>query len=128
MESIVQPLKRLRTAVEVGNVAADFASSNSEVVFIYGIGSSGVSPFECLLADKQEGDTISFHLGKAEADHFFGHHQALFRPLFGNRHDAFFRIRIAGIETPEPREVVRAMAETLSHGHGEGCECGCGCS
>ena len=127
MKYQVEPLKRVRTAVEAGAAETDPPAACSEVAFIYGIGSAGVSPFECLLAGKQEGDAIFFHLDEAETDHFFSHLTGLFRPFFGGRNAAFFRIRITGIETPEPREVVRAIAEATFHGHGEGCDCGCGC-
>jgi hypothetical protein len=128
MKFHVQPLKRVRTAVEAGAAETDPSAARSEVAFIYGIGSVGVSPFECLLAGKQEGDTVFFRLAKAETDHFFSHLTALFHPLFEGRNEIFFRIRITGIETPKPREVVKAIAEAMSHGHSGGCNCGCGCN
>lgn len=127
MKTHVEPLKRVRTTVETAVTETDPSAICSEMAFIYGIGSAGVSPFECLLAGKQEDDAISFRLTKADTENFFSHLAAFFLPLFGGRSAAFFRIRITGIETPEPRDVVRAIAESTFHGHGGGCDCGCGC-
>jgi hypothetical protein len=125
--SQVEPLKRVRAAVEAGAAESDAPSACSEAEFIYGIGPAGVSPFECLLAGKREGDTIVFRVAKADAENFFNHLAAAFLPLFGGCNEAFFRMRISAIETPEPREVIKAIAETTSHGHAGGCDCGCGC-
>ena len=114
-------------AVEARASAAVQFSVSSEVALIYGIGSAGVLPFERLLADKQEGDAILFQLAKVEAGDFFGHLTASFIDLFDQHNEACFRARILRIETPEPREVVKAIAEMTAHGHGGGCDCGCGC-
>jgi hypothetical protein len=38
-----------------------------------------------------------------------------------------FNVRIVGVETPQPREIIKAMAEMAGHGHGAECDCGCGC-
>lgn len=123
----VTPLKQVRLAVESAAMATGPATVSSEVAFIYGIGVRGVPPFECLLADKQEGDAISFQVAKTEAADFFGHLAVRFLVFFGPAAEAFFRARIIRIETPEPREVVKAIAELTGHGHGGGCDCGCGC-
>jgi 3-oxoacyl-[acyl-carrier-protein] synthase III len=36
----------------------------------------------------------------------------------------YLNARIVAIETPAPREVVKAMAELTAHGHGAGCDWG----
>jgi hypothetical protein len=123
----VEPLRRVRAKVEFGPAETDPPDGCSELTFIYGIGPAGVSPFECHLTGKQENDTISFRLRKTEAELFFNHLAAWFQPLFGGSPEARFRVRLTAIETPEPREVVKAIAEATVHGHGDGCDCGCGC-
>jgi hypothetical protein len=123
----VTPLKQVRLAVESAAKATGPAAVSSEVALIYGIGVRGLPPFECLLTDKREGDAISFQVATAEAEDFFGHLAARFLAFFGPAAEAFFRARIIRIETPEPREVIKAIAETTGHGHGGGCDCGCGC-
>jgi len=97
------------------------------VTFIYGIGTTGMPPFECVLAGKGEGDQITFRAAKAEADDFFGHLAPLVAALFDRQAEAFFHTHILRIETPEAREVVKAMAEMAAGGQGGGCDCGCGC-
>lgn len=100
---------------------------DADFTFVYGIGTGGLTPFEYLLADKREGDQVSFRLAKTEALHFFGHLLPLAAPIFARQEDAFFRVKIDRIQTAEPREIVQAMAESTAHGHGNGCDCGCGC-
>lgn len=125
--SRVAPLKQVILAVEAGAAATDPSSASSEVAFIYGIGSAGLLPFECLLAGKREGDTISFQVAKAGVEDFFGHLAELFLARFDPRGEAFFRTRVIRVETPEPREVIKAIAAMTARGHGGGCDCGCGC-
>lgn len=123
----VAPLKRVHAVVQAGSIAADPCPRCFEVAFIYGIGSAGMPPFECLLADKGEGDQITFRLTKAEAGDFFGHLASLCAASFDRPGEVFFQIHIVKIETPEARDVVKAMAEMVAGGHGGGCDCGCGC-
>ncbi|MBS1238968.1 MAG: hypothetical protein H6R38_286 [Deltaproteobacteria bacterium] len=123
----VAPLKRVGLAVEAGAAATDPCAMCTEVAFIFGIGSAGVLPFECLLAGKRVGDTISFQAAKAGAEDFFGHLTAQFLGFFDRHREVFFHTRVIRVDTPEPREVVKAIAEMTAHGHGGGCDCGCGC-
>lgn len=121
----VEPLKRVHARVEAGAAAADPSPSCFEVTFIYGIGSTGMPPFECLLAGKGEGDDIIFRVTRAEADDFFGHLAAPFAALFDRHGEVFFHAHVGKIETPEPRDVVKAMAEMAADSHGSDCGCGC---
>ena len=123
----IEPLRRVRATIEFGPPEADPPEGCCEVAFIYGIGPAGLSPFECLLTGKQENETISFRVEKTETEHFFNHLAASFRPLFGGSPEAHFHLQITAIETPEPREIVKSIAEATFHGHGGGCDCGCGC-
>jgi hypothetical protein len=84
-------------------------------------------PFERLLAGKGEGDQITFRVAQAEADDFFGHLAPPFAARFDRQAEVFFRIHIVRVETPEARDVVKAMAELAAGGQGGGCDCGCGC-
>jgi hypothetical protein len=97
------------------------------VTFIYGIGTTGMPPFECLLAGKGEGDKVTFRVAKTEANDFFGHLTPPFAALFDRHGDVFCQARVVRIETPEARDVVKAMAEMAAGGHGSRCDCGCGC-
>jgi hypothetical protein len=125
--SRIEPLKRVQARVQAGAGAANPSPSCFEVTFIYGIGSTGLPPFECLLAGKGEGDQVTFQVTKPDADEFFGHLAPPFAALFDRQAEVSFRIHIAKVETPEARDVVKAMAEMAAGGHGGGCDCGCGC-
>jgi hypothetical protein len=125
--SQVAPLKQVVLSVEAGAAATEPPAKCSEVVFIYGIGSAGLLPFECLLSGKREGETTSFQVAKSGLEDFFGHLTAQFFVFFDRHSEVFFRARVIRVATPEPREVVKAIAEMTARGHGGGCDCGCGC-
>lgn len=123
----VEPLKRVHASVKAGAEAADPSPACFEVTFIYGIGIAGMPPFECLLAGKGEGDKIAFRVTKTEADDFFGHLAPPFAALFDRHGEIFFDAHVVRIETPDARDIVKAMAEMAAGSHGSSCDCGCGC-
>ena len=125
----VQPLKRLKLGLRAGPTAEGLpnAPPTLELGFIFGIGTAGLTPFECLLNHRLAGDEIEVRVPGPEAAVFFGH----LAPLVGSPgvdgDEVHFSVRILAVEAPAPREVIKAMAEMASHGHGTGCDCGCGC-
>jgi hypothetical protein len=98
-----------------------------DVAFIFGIAPEGLTPFECLLNGRAENEAIAFHVAGSEAGLFFGHVVPAFDRWFEGRDEVSFNVTIVAIETPTPRDVIKAMAETAAHGHGAGCDGGCGC-
>lgn len=97
--------------------------------FIYGVGSEGLCPFEILLADKAEGDTLQVEISGAKATETFAH---LFTPL---RFALDLRevpvsfsldLKVAEVADTNNREVVQAIAKA-THYSGCGGSCGCGC-
>ena len=125
----VQPLKRLKLELKAGPTSEGLpnAPPAPELAFIFGIGTAGLTPFECLLNRHPAGDEIEFRVPAPETAVFFGHLAPLVGPLGADGDEAHFSVRIVAVETPAPREVIKAMAEMASHGHGTGCDCGCGC-
>jgi hypothetical protein len=125
----VELMQRVKLTFQAGSEdgPADLSLPRVDFTFIFGIGSGGLTPFESLLDQHTDTEKIAFRLAGSEAGLFFGHLAPPLGSLFNGRHEAFFDVRIVGIETPEPREVIRAMAEITAHGHGAGCDCGCGC-
>ncbi len=107
--------------------ALDIPLPCPEIDFVFGIGSGGLTPFECLLADRRETESISGRVAGPEAGLFFGHVAPALGRLFETREAVYFNARILGIETPPPRDVIKAMADVAAHGHEGGCDCGCGC-
>lgn len=87
--------------------------------FIYGIGSGGLSPLEIKLSGKREGDEVLIPMTVEEVPAFFQH--LLPPPLNLRDQGAGFTLkaRIESVSEPDPREVIRAMAEAA--------ECGSDC-
>lgn len=97
--------------------------------FIYGVGSEGLCPFEVLLADKVEGETLQVDIARPRAEETFGH---LFVHLLSALElrevpIAFnLYIEVVRVADPDNREVVRAIARsTHFSGCGGSCDCGC---
>lgn len=126
----VQPLKKVKVRLQAGATDAvmDIPLPSPEIDFIFGIGSGGLTPFECLLSDRRVTESFSGHVAGAEASLFFGHVAPALGRLFETRETVFFNACIVAVETPPPREVIKAMADVAAHGHAVGCDCGCGCS
>jgi len=124
----VQPLKKIKVRLQAGatDAAMDIHLPSPEIDFIFGIGSDGLTPFECLLADRRETESISGRVAGAEAGLFFGHVAPALGRLFETREAVFFNACIVAVETPPPREVIKAMADLAARGHEAGCDCGCG--
>jgi hypothetical protein len=125
----VQPLQKIGLRLKAGATAEDLPTAlpHIDLTFIFGIGTAGLTPFECLLHHRLPGDEIEFRVAGSEAGPFFGHVAPFVAPLCADRYEVHFNARILAIETPAPREIIKAMAEMTSHGHGSGCDCGCGC-
>ncbi len=123
----VENLKKITLNLEAGTSAQnmDLNLDNPEFEFIFGIGPSGISPFEYELVDKTEGQYILIELKKENFDIFFEHlHPPIFN-LINEKDNLFIRIEIKKVATADQRDVVKALADVTAHGHG--CDCGCGC-
>ncbi len=92
--------------------------------FVFGIGRDGLTPAEHLMAGRRPGEEVRIPLPSGERDRFFGHLAPVFHPVCTHPEPAELTVRIATVAPADPREVVRALAESLGHGP---CDCGCGC-
>lgn len=127
----IQPLKKINLALLAGSDPGTYNLTDSSVAleFIYGVASDGLCPFESVLHDKLEGDTLLFDVGAADAPEFFGHifhalHQALGVSIMAEmRH---LKVVVSAVIDADAREVVHSVAKALAHG-GCGGSCGCGC-
>lgn len=116
----VAPL--MKVTVSCG--AADPREGRRELAFIFGVGPEGLVPFELTLSGRAVGEEVRFTVAAGEAGRFFGHLAPAALRLFDRDAEVPLAARIEAVERPDPREVVRALAETASHGP---CDCGCGC-
>ena len=96
------------------------------VEFVYGMGTSGLTPLEIALADKTVGDAILLQLQQSQIPVFFGH---IRYPAFqapGPSDEIFLKARILTISPASSREVVRTLADVANCGdsccghHGSG--------
>ncbi|MDX9786490.1 MAG: hypothetical protein RBT11_06930 [Desulfobacterales bacterium] len=94
--------------------------------FVFGVGSQGMTPFECTLANKPLEEEFVIHLEKKSVADFFEHIRLPLGDLFDQRHEAYLKIRIADASPADDRTIVKQMAQLAAHGGG-GCDCGCGC-
>lgn len=122
MSTPVDHLKKVTLAFQIDTRKETFE-------FICGAASDGFCPFEYELLHKVAGDQLTLSIPRTKAVQTFGH---LYRPLrmalqITEPPETFeFKISIASVTDPEPREVVQAMAQATDQ-NGCGGDCGCGC-
>lgn len=123
----VENLKKVTLRVEAGKTAElmDLIPKALEFEFIFGIGPAGMCPFEYQLVNKNEGEMVLLHLKKEEIQPFLGHLQLPVLGLLEENSSFYLNAKIAKIEQPDSKEVIKALAELASHAGG--CDCGCGC-
>ena len=123
----VENLKKVTLRVEAGKTAElmDLIPNALEFEFIFGIGPAGMCPFEYQLVNKNEGEMVLLHLKKEEIQPFLGHLQLPVLGLLEENSSFYLNAKIAKIEQPDSKEVIKALAELASHAGG--CDCGCGC-
>jgi hypothetical protein len=127
----VDNLKKISLSVEAGSTPQDMNLTPRPIAceFIFGIGPSGMSPFEYRLAGKKAGDSLLLPLAKHESQRFFEHIVVPIEHLFENRDAVYLKLTVVGAAAADSREIVKAMAEAAQlseSGCGGGCGCGCG--
>ena len=99
--------------------------------FIYGTASNGLSPFEIDLHDKSASERLEKRVPGTKIHEYFG---TLAKKVFRAHHfpilpESFVvKIRIVSVQDSDEKDIVKAIASSLSHGcgHGNGgCDCGC---
>ncbi len=109
----IDVLKKVTLSVEAGTApdAVDLTPGSSQFEFIFGLGISGLTPFEIQLADKTVGEEIHLHINREEIPQVFQH--LILFPLNLPEHlDAFYlKLKIMKVMPAEQREVIKALAE-----------------
>ena len=117
IENLMKVTLNIRTA---DASAAD--DSGTPFEFIYGVGPSGITPFEKALFGKGIGDLISLDVAPSAFCETFGHLGLPLGEQTGIMASVSLQVTITGIVRAQDREVVKAMAA------GGSCsDCGCGC-
>ena len=122
----VENLKEITLKLEAGTSAEsmDLDLDKSEFEFIFGIGPTGMTPFEYELVGKNEGQKVLLRLTKETSPVFFEHLHLPIMNLFDAGDELFLTAKILKIAPADHRQVVKAMADITAHDHG--CDCGCG--
>jgi len=131
LTATTQLLKKITLSLLAGSTpdTMNLAQSPVTMEFIYGVGSSGLCPFETVLHDKQQGENLTLSVSADEAGEYFGHLLLPLRQALGLQlmpATMHLRIEVSGVRDADDREVVQSLAKALAHG-GCGGSCGCGC-
>lgn len=112
----IDPLKKITLSIEAGTTpdSMDLTSKSYEFEFIYGLGISGLTPFEMQLADKTVGEEIHLHITREGISQVFQH--LILLPVTLPEHlDSFYlRLKITKVIPADQREVIKALAEMAS--------------
>ena len=124
----VDNLRKITTSVEAGTSESqmELTAEPCDVTFIFGIGTSGLTPLEYQLANRSKGESLVIRVQRGGMSDFFGHLAVPFLQRIDCRKmaDTFYlKVRITDIAAADNREILKAMAEKS----GCGCDCGCGC-
>jgi hypothetical protein len=106
-------LKKITLCVEAGTApdSMDLTPQPSQFEFIYGLGISGLTPFETQLADKTVGEEIRLHINREEIPQVF-QHLMLFPLNLSDHLDAFYlKLKVTKVTSADQREVIKALAE-----------------
>jgi hypothetical protein len=106
-------LKKITLCVEAGTApdSMDLTPESSQFEFIYGLGISGLTPFDIQVADKAVGEEIRLHINREEIPQVF-QHLALFPLNLPEHLDGFYlKLKIMKVIPAEQREVIKALAE-----------------
>ena len=122
MSNAVDHLKKVTLALEMTDRKEQFD-------LIFGTASDGLSPFEYELLNKTVGDQIHLAVKRTEAAPMFAHLYLPIRKtlqLIEPPETLELMVSVEAVTDPEPREIVRAMAQAAEQS-GCGGDCGCGC-
>ena len=123
----IEPLKKVSLVFTAGMTpeAKDLLAAPEPLEFIFGIGTQGLTQFECVLDGKQSGDQGTIEVNKDEMDDIFGHIIPCTYLFPVNASQFFMHYSIIDVTDASSTEIVKSMAKA-GGGCGEGCSCGCG--
>ncbi|MDX2455288.1 hypothetical protein [Desulfosarcina sp.] len=97
--------------------------SRAPFVFIYGVGPSGITPFEKALHGKGVGDRVRLDVPPSALCETIGHLELPLNKPSGIMAPVSIEVTVVDVVRAQDREVVKAMAT------GGSCsDCGCGCN
>ncbi|MFC1884388.1 hypothetical protein ACFL2O_06445 [Thermodesulfobacteriota bacterium] len=114
----IEGIKKIAIAVEGGGSPDEMTlwPEALSLEFIYGIGTSGLSPFEIFLSDREAGEILSFRIKRDELVDYFMRLRHSLPGIPDNMGDVYFRIKVSHVSEAEQKEVIKAMAEMTACG------------
>ncbi len=114
----VGPFKKVTLELEAGTMpeSMDLSPGPARFEFIFGLGREGLTPFECELADRAEGESVIIQLRPEELSEAFQHLQI---PLLGVTDEVasfYLKADVKKIVQADQREVVGALADIANCG------------
>jgi hypothetical protein len=116
--STIENLMKVSLSVKIVDNASD-----TPFVFIYGVGSQGITPFEKALFGKRIGDQVRFDISPTDYYETVGHLDLPLLKHTGIMQPISLQVTINAIDKATDQEVVKAMA---AGGSCDDCGCGCG--
>lgn len=126
---VVDYLKKVTLELETGTGPEDMNFTNGPLqhTFVFGVATDGITPFEKVLFSGAVGDEKTLEIQKENVCDLLGHLRTGLLGQLPSPPPFFLKARITHIVQAESREVVKAMAASISD-CGADCDCGCGCS
>lgn len=111
----IDHLKKVTLALECSAGLKGAPEKQFPLMFIYGVGPDGLSPFEYALAGKGEGDDFFIRVEKQDIPNYFEHLARAFTDC--GKDDVFYlRGSVVKVTAADQREVIVAMAELADCG------------
>ena len=121
IKTSVAPLKKVHVEITLSVGSADSTGASGEVrtlAFIYGLGSSGLSPFEFHLAQAGTGDTVQLEVDPEQWDSYFGLLHLTWPESLPQHAKRRIQVQVQAVNTPPQREIIQALAESTACGSG----------
>ena len=116
----VAHMQKITLTLEIGKGAERISAANASptIEFVYGLGPSGLTPFEFALADKIPGDEIQLKMHRHQMHEFFGHIHIPFAQADQDLDPVVITLCVWDITPASSQEVVRTLAEIANCGDG----------
>lgn len=124
----IAPLTKVTLALRATTTGTRLSEESppADFIFVYGIGTEGLTGFEQAILGKNSGDRLMLPM---DSNHASSHLEHLLTPLMQTLqiHPPFdLHIEIKSVSPATDRELVQALSQKVD-GSGCGCDGGCGC-
>ena len=118
MSAKVEYMQKILLSLETDNVSSPESVTESipTIEFVYGLSSTGLTPFEFALAEKTVGDEVRLQLSRNQIPEYFGHIRAPALQVAGESNSIVLTVRVLKISPANSREVVKTLADIANCG------------